>query len=106
MYKDIVMFIEKCGLCKAGKIRKVIVPVQDMPIPNYPFECCSIDVLCPYTEANCGSKYVISVICTMTGWSESYCIKDKSSEMVTKLLLEESIPRHGCPRVLLSDNGG
>ena len=105
MYKDIILFVNKCSLCKARKMKKARIPMQDMPIPNYPMESLSIDTSGPYIEADCGAKYVVSIICDMSQWVECYATKDKTAETVAKILMEEFIPRHGCPRVLRSDNG-
>ena len=40
-----------------------------------------------------------------SGWPEFYAIKDKSAQTVPTIILEKIIPCHGCPAVLLSDNG-
>ena len=40
-----------------------------------------------------------------SGWPKFYAIPDKSAQTVATVILEKIIPRHGCPAVLLSDNG-
>ena len=32
MYKEVVNFVNHCELCKAKRIRKARIPMQDMPI--------------------------------------------------------------------------
>jgi hypothetical protein len=41
----------------------------------------------------------------LTKWTEAYAIPDGTAETVAKVLLTEIIPRHGAPKVLLSDQG-
>ena len=40
-----------------------------------------------------------------SGWPEVFPTKSKSAETVAKILMEYIIPRHSCPRVIVSDNG-
>ena len=105
VFKDTIEFVQNCKLCKARNMRKVRVPMQDMPLPNYPFEFVAIDTAGPFVEADDGSLYVITVIDHFSGWPECYATHDKTANTVARLLLEEFIPRHSCPRVILSDNG-
>ena len=105
MFRDVVNFIAKCGLCQARRMRQARIPMQDMPLATYPFQVVGIDTSGPYTESSCGAKYVITIIDHFSGWPESYAVADKSAETVAKLLAEKFIPTHGCPRIMLSDNG-
>ena len=56
MYRDVVKHFEKCEVCKARKLERTKAPMQDMPIPQYPFEIIGIDTCGPFTETESGNK--------------------------------------------------
>ena len=45
------------------------------------------------------------VVDHFSGWPEAYAIPDKSANTIAQLLLSEFIPRHGCPRLVISYQG-
>ena len=51
------------------------------------------------------SRARVNVIDLFSGWPESFATKSKSAETVAQILIEHIIPRHACPRVIVSDNG-
>ena len=55
--------------------------------------------------ASQGSKYLLVMIDTFTGWIEGFPTRTEKAEEVVKKLLHEIIPRFGLPRSLQSDNG-
>lgn len=105
MYRDVTTYVSQCDICKARKTKRLYAPMQDVPIPNFPFETLAIDTCGPFPESSSGNKYIITFIDHLTCWPEAYCTKDKTSETVASLILTKIIPRHSCPQVLLSDNG-
>ena len=76
-----------------------------MQIPQYPFEQIAIDTSGPFPESYEGNRYIINIIDMFSGWPEAFPTKSKSAESVAKILVEYIIPRHSCPRVIVSDNG-
>ena len=105
MYRDTHQFVSRCDLCNERKRKQKSNPILSMPIPNYPFEIIGIDTCGPFTETENGNVYVLTVIDHFSGWPEAFPMKDKSTLSVARLLLNEIIPRHGCPRVMISDRG-
>ena len=105
MYHDVVKFLKTCVACNMRKLRRERPPLQDMQIPKYPFEQIAIDTSGPFSESYDGNRYIINVIDMFSGWPESFATKSKSAETVAQILIEHIIPRHSCPRVIVSDNG-
>ena len=105
MYRDVANHVNKCDLCKARRLKRGHAPMQDMPIPSFPFEIVGIDTCGPFPETANGNKYVITLIDHLSAWPEAFAVKDKGAETVANVLLHEIIPRHSCPRILLSDRG-
>ena len=105
MYHDVVLHMNRCDLCTSHEAKRQRAPLGDTPVPKYPFEIIGIDTCGPYIESEGGTKYVIVVIDHFSGWLEAYTISDKSTLTVAGLLLEDFIPRHSCPRLIISDQG-
>ena len=105
MYRDVIEFLKNCVACNMRKLRRQRPPLQSMQIPQYPFEQIAIDTSGPFPESYEGNRYIINIIDMFSGWPEAFPTKSKSAETVAKILMEYIIPRHSCPRVIVSDNG-
>ena len=105
MLKDIMHYVQTCETCNRKKLQKERRPMLDMPMPSAPMEIVGIDTCGPFPLSDNGNKYVCTIIDHFSGWPEAWAIPDKSANTIAKLLLENFIPRHGCPRTLISDQG-
>ena len=103
--KDVIQYVQSCETCNRKKLSKERRPMQDMPMPSAPMEIIGIDTCGPFPISDDGNKYVCTIVDHFSGWPEAWAIPDKSAATIAKLLLEEFIPRHGCPRVIISDQG-
>ena len=79
MYRDVVEHIQKCEPCVMRKSHKKATPMQDMPIPNYPFEIVGIDTCGPYSLTSGENRYLVTIIDHFSGWPEAFHVKDKSA---------------------------
>ena len=52
-----------------------------------------------------GNKHILTIIDLLTGWPEAIPIPNKSADTITKAFIRHYLPRHMCPRFILSDNG-
>ncbi|KAF6288375.1 hypothetical protein mRhiFer1_009110 [Rhinolophus ferrumequinum] len=68
-----------------------------------PFEDLKVD----FTDmTNChGTKYLLVLVCTYSGWVEAFPTRTEKSHEVAKVLLREIISRYGIPLSIHSDNG-
>ena len=105
MYANISKFIDKCDVCKGRNLKQLKIPIQDMSTPNFPFEIMAIDTCGPFPTSLSGNRFALTIIDHYSSWPEVFATKDKSAETVAQILLEYIIPRHSCPRVILSDQG-
>ena len=105
MLKDIVQYVQSCETCNRKKLHKERRPMQDMPMPSAPMEIVGIDTCGPFPMSEDGNKYVCTIVDHFSGWPEAWAIPDKSAATMAKLLLDKFIPRHGCPRTIISDQG-
>ena len=100
MHTDVVNFVNHCELCKAKRMRKARIPIQDMPISEFPFEIVGIDTCGPFPSSTKGNKYIVTLVDHFSSWPEAYAVPDKTAKTIASF-----IPQHGCPRVILSDRG-
>ena len=105
MLKDVMQYVQSCETCQRKKLVKERRPMQDMPTPSAPMEIVGIDTCGPFPVTETGNKYVCTIVDHFSGWPEAYAIPDKSANTIAQLLLNEFIPRHGCPRLIISDQG-
>ena len=64
-----------------------------------------MDLVTDFTESNKGNKHIFTIIDLLVGWPEAIPIPNKSADTITTAFIRHYLPRHLCPRFILSDNG-
>ena len=64
-----------------------------------------MDLVTDFTESNNRNKHILTIIDLLMGWPEAIPIPNKSANTITKAFIRHYLPRHLCPRFILSDNG-
>ena len=105
MYRDVLVHCDRCIPCNTANLTQVNPPLQETPVPKFPFETVSIDLYGPLPKSLHGNEYIITAIDQLTGWVECEAIPDKSGARVCRFLMHELISRHSVPLTLMSDNG-
>ena len=68
----------------------------------------ALDLIGPFVASSNDNKYVliiIDLIIICTGWAEAYPIPNKRSQTIEHIFHNRFVAAHGCPEVLVSDNG-
>ena len=86
-------------------LRKQTAQLQDNITPSFPMEVVGIDTVGPFVTSLNDNNYIVTVVDWYTSWVEAYPVPNKEAETIAKTLLSKFIPRHGCPRILISDRG-
>jgi hypothetical protein len=104
LYKTIAEYIRSCDTCQR---QGAPVPHEELhPIPvNKSFDRVGIDIVGPLSVTTNGNRYIVVATEYLTKWPEARAIKDTKATTIAKFIYEEIICRHGCPKVLLSDQG-
>ena len=105
MRKHVADVVLKCPVCRVHVNRAVHTRFGDMPLPSTPMQIIGMDLIGPFTESNNGNKYVLTIIDHCSGWAEALPIPTKSAIHIKSQLLNEFIPRHGVPEVIITDCG-
>ena len=106
IFGEVTKYVENCFECRHRNITYLQPPVlKSIPVNDQAFYRVGIDLLGPITETNRGNKYIAVAIDYLSKWAEVRPMPDKKSSTVALFFEEDIIARHGCPRIVLSDNG-
>ena len=106
LWSSTLKFVQSCRLCASTNTRAQRIPIQDIEIPNHPFETVALDVCGPFPPSSNGHRYVITLIDMLTNYVEATTSPDKSAASIASFIVDEIIPRHSVFRTLITDNGG
>ena len=104
-YKETADFVLKCDTCNRRMLRKRQAELQDNIQPTYPFECIGIDTVGPYPMSKQGNCYLITIVDWFSSWIEAFPVPNKEAKTIARIILEQFIPRHACPKYMVSDRG-
>jgi transposase InsO family protein len=97
--------ITKCGLCAVNYRGRVHTEMGEMPIARCPGEIVGIDLIGPLFKSHKENRYLLVAIDHFSGWIEAYPLKRKTNDEVQEKLAGDYVPRHGAPRILITDQG-
>ena len=105
MAEKINIFVKKCEVCCAVKPdRSFSASMTKTSTPKHPWSNIMVDLLGPYSTTLKGNKYLMVVICQLTGYTIIKVLKNKSAvEVVEKF--NEIFNQYGLPLGCASDNG-
>lgn len=103
---DVPNYVVKCQTCKLRNMRPTKFPIQVMDQPHYPMQKVSLDLSGPHPTTSGGNQMILHIVDMYTNWPECFPMVEGTSENVETIFQTEFIPRHGCPRTVLTDNGG
>ena len=101
MAKDVKDYIQQCPVCRQEKAQVQLYPLHVTEISDRPFDKIVMD----FTKSNKENKHILTIIDLLTGWPEVIPIPNKSTDTITKAFIRHYLPKHMCPRFILSDNG-
>lgn len=101
---DVREYVRKCGVCQIHRQGPVRTEMQDTDIPATPMQMVGIDFIGPFVADPLGCQYVLTIIDYHSGWAEAYRTIGTTTGEVVDTLSQEFIPRHGVPRILVTDN--
>ena len=107
MAKDIALHVDQCSVCNAHKGSSLPhQPVLQYPKPSQPWERVSMDILGGLTTTEKSNRYLLVIIDTFTRYCELVPVPNKSAVVVALAFKCRILDRYGCPKYLVTDNGG
>ena len=104
MYSDVREYVRTCDACqrRGGPTKhEYLHPIK----VGQPFERLGMDIVGPLPETRKGNKYMVVATEYLTKWPEARAIPDAKAASVVSFFYEDIISRHGCPKILLTDQG-
>jgi transposase InsO family protein len=106
MRHQVQTVLDRCAPCRLTNARQDQTEMGEMPIAKCPGDIVGLDLQGPHIPSALGAnKYLMVLIDHYSGWIEAYPIPNKRNETVWERLRNDYVPRHGAPRVLITDQG-
>lgn len=104
MNQQILEYVQKCNRCQMYGSKSLNEELYPVPISTKPFDCIALDV--KHVQASrSGYRYIIAAIDYLTKYVEAKPMRFQTASEIAIFLYEEVICRHGCPTIIVSDNG-
>ena len=104
MKRDIEQYIKYCDACQRRGKKEGKGYLNPIKVER-PFKRIGIDFVGPLPRTRKGNRYIIVAMDYLTKWPEAKAVKEASAEKTTEFIYQEIICRHGCPKVILTDQG-
>ena len=94
-----------CEECQKRKLVRVKTKqlIKISTTPSRAFEVLEMDIVEPLPVTVSGSKYILTLQCNLTKYSDVLPIPDMTAEMVATAFVHDFITRFGCPEVIKTD---
>lgn len=104
MAREIQEYIKKCPRCQVHGPKTLREELYPVPVSIKPFDRVALNVKHVQTS-RAGYRYIIAGIDYLTKYVEAKPMRFQTSSEVALFLYEEIICRHGCPTIIVTDNG-
>ncbi|MEW8548463.1 MAG: reverse transcriptase domain-containing protein, partial [Candidatus Thiodiazotropha sp.] len=105
LYKHVYEYVSKCVACQTRNLQKVKTPLGEVDTPPFPFAKIALDMIGPLPRTLSSNVYILSAIDWYSGYVEAWPLPDKKADGIAHIMLDEIIPRHGCPLQVVTDGG-
>ncbi|KAG2227135.1 hypothetical protein INT45_003865 [Circinella minor] len=104
MKKDIQDAISRCDHCQKQGKPTLNESLHPIPVEPTPWSRVVLDIK-HFRPSRKGNRYVVAAIDAFTKTVEAKALRYANSTEISIFLYEDVICRHGCPSVIITDNG-
>jgi cleavage and polyadenylation specificity factor subunit 1 len=105
MNKDIKKWCRECIGCQTSKVgRHTISKYTYFPLVSERFYHIHLDIVGPLPTSE-NKTYILTIVDRFTRWPEAYPMSNILASTIAKTLVENYLPRFGCPAVITTDQG-
>jgi hypothetical protein len=106
MNADITDWVAACLTCTKVKPPRALRNGLLVPVVSaHPFEKVGLDIAGPIHVSKGGNRYILVCIDYFTSWVEAAPMKSITADEVIRTFFSMVISRHGCPKVVITDQG-
>ncbi|CAB0039001.1 unnamed protein product [Trichogramma brassicae] len=107
MMEEIRRYVKTCHDCQIRKLTRVKTKftMKITTTPTTAFEVVEMDVVGPLPITISGNKYLLTLRCNLTKYSEAIPLPDVKADMIASAFAKDFICRFGCPETLRTDMG-
>jgi hypothetical protein len=105
MFRDVQNLVASCPQCNSRKFpkRNAVLPPLPLIPDGAPWSEISFDAMGPLPKTSTGKQHIIVFTDRLTKYCEAFAVERVDEITVADLMTNEIVPRHGCPRTILSD---
>ncbi|KAL7290444.1 hypothetical protein TKK_0016132 [Trichogramma kaykai] len=107
MNNEITEYVKSCPICQTKKLTrlKTRLLLTITTTPTKAFELIEIDIVGPLPATISNNKYILTIQCNLTKFSEAIPLPDVRAELIVTAFANEFICRYGCPKYIRTDQG-
>lgn len=107
MSDTIAKYVRNCELCKKTKAynRQTTPPAGEFVEAKTPWRIVATDICGPFPRSSNNNKYLLVAIDVFSKYTEMKAVREANASAIIKFLKQNVIFRHGCPEIVISDNG-
>lgn len=106
MFRDIARYVRTCQNCLAHKAEQNrSAGMLHASVIRAPWEQVAVDLIGPLPRSTQGHIWLMTMQDRFSKWLEIRPLRKATASAVTKTITEQVVYRHGCPDVLITDNG-
>ena len=107
MADSVKWWVRRCCTCQARKAARNTIrcPLVSLVLPTCPGQMIYFDLLGPLPETERGNMYVLLIVDLFSRHAEGYAMtkEEKIARGCAARIVDNHIPRWGCPHTFLSD---
>ena len=104
MAQEILEYVKRCHQCQLHGKKTLNEELYPVPVSVKPFDRIALDIK-HVNASRSGYRYIIAGIDYLTKYVEARPMRFQTAAEVALFLYEEIICRHGCPTIIVTDNG-